>query len=62
MGLESEKGRGWGARMKNCVHIQQHYKNNICVARAARNLWENGLKSTTFELRQSYLHIFGTVW
>ena len=52
----SKKG---GARMKNCLTFHDITKQNICMLVQREIFAKFAIKSTIFELQQSYLHIFG---
>ena len=49
----------WGARMKNCLKFHDITKQNICMLMQREIFGKFAIKSTIFELQQSYLHIFG---
>ena len=48
-----------GARMKNCLTFHDITKQNISMLTQIEIFAKFAIKSTIFELQQSYLHIFG---
>ena len=45
--------------MKNCLTFHDITKQNICMLAQREIFAKFAIKSTIFELQQSYLHIFG---